>query len=135
MTAPVPALRWTPPLDAQALTGVLEKVRQWTPFDGGALLDDIATALDDVAPSGAGLEGLAQRLHEHLTRLVDIAIATEAAHEDHEAGRLAQRARALHAERTPADHQSAVGHLRRMAWAANELLERLAAIGCLKEAA
>lgn len=134
MTAPT-ALRWMPPLDAQALTEVLAKVRRWTPFDGGALLDDVTTAVDDVVPSGDGPEELAQRLRAHLTRLAGVAVATGVAHEDPEAGRLAQRAHDLHAVRMPVGHQSAVGYLRRMAWTANELLERLAAIGCIKEAA
>ncbi|CAM5654201.1 hypothetical protein GCM10010261_63900 [Streptomyces pilosus] len=134
MTGLIPALRWAPPLDADALTEVLAKVRQWTPFDGGALLDDVATALDDVPPGGPVLEDLTQRLRSHLARLVDIAVAAEAPHNDPEAGRLVQRARHLHAEHMPDDRQGAIGHLRRTAWTANELLERLAAIRCLTEA-
>jgi len=35
----------------------------------------------------------------------------------------------------PGDHWKAVGHLRRMGWTVNELLERLVSAKCLNEAA
>ncbi|MFF5160695.1 DUF6415 family natural product biosynthesis protein [Streptomyces sp. NPDC000348] len=97
----------------ETLTKVLEKVRRWTPFVGGALLDEVATRLDDVIPSGNDLANLAQRLHGHLIRLVNIAVAAATDSKDTEAGRLARRARDLRAESTPDDHQSADASLRR----------------------
>ncbi|MFK4123796.1 hypothetical protein ACI2LX_00195 [Streptomyces fungicidicus] len=45
-----PVRQWTPPLSGGQLTTVLDRLRVWTAFDGGALLDDVAAALDDVPP-------------------------------------------------------------------------------------
>ncbi|MFD0501927.1 hypothetical protein ACFQ0G_01315 [Streptomyces chiangmaiensis] len=45
-----PAPSWTPPLDSEALATVLAKIHKWEAFDGGALLDDVAIALDEVIP-------------------------------------------------------------------------------------
>ncbi|MFC9916306.1 DUF6415 family natural product biosynthesis protein [Streptomyces sp. NPDC127197] len=126
--------RWRPPLDPDALRTVLEKVRAWEPFDGGALLDDVAVVLDNVMPAEEYVEELAQRLRGHLMRLVDIAVAAEA-EEDKATARLIERARNVRSENMPGDHRQAVGHLRRMGWTVNELLERLVATKCLKEAA
>lgn len=134
MTAPFPALRAALPLDAKALTEVLEKVRQWNPFDGGALLDDVATALDDVPPAEEHTEELAERLRGHLMQLVTIAVAAEA-EQDTAARQLIERARTLRVEGLPGGHWKAVAHLRRMGWTANELYDWLAANRRLKEAA
>lgn len=130
---PLPVQRWTPPLDHAALETVLAKVRRWQPFDGGALLDDVATALDDVIPEEA-VEEIAQRLRGHLMQLVTIAVAGEA-EQDTAAAQLIERARMLRTDDVPGDHRKAVGHLRRMGWTASELLERLVAMKHLKEAA
>ncbi|MFF0228621.1 DUF6415 family natural product biosynthesis protein [Streptomyces sp. NPDC004629] len=133
MTVSDPA--WTPPLDAAELATVLDSIRRWRPFDGAALLDDIGEVLDNVVPAKENVRDLAEALGEHLVQLVNIAVAAEAHREDPTAGFLIQRARAVGAESLPGDHRQAVGHLRRLAWSVNELLERLAAIQCLKEAA
>ncbi|KAF3470069.1 DUF6415 family natural product biosynthesis protein [Streptomyces sp. Tu 3180] len=127
-----PVQRWTPPLDHAALGNVLAKVRRWQPFDGGALLDDVASALDDVIPEEA-VEKIAQRLRGHLMQLVTIAVATEAG-QDTAVAQLIERARALRTNDVPGDYRKAVGHLRRMGWTAGELLERLVAMKHLKEA-
>ena len=129
---PVPP--WTPPLDSTALTRVLERVQTWQVYDGDALLDDVADVLDQVAPAEEEFGELAQRLHGHLVRLVNIALAAEAG-EDAATARLIERASTVRAEELPGDRWKAIGHLRRMGWAVNELLERLVAIRCLKEAA
>ncbi|MER5222878.1 DUF6415 family natural product biosynthesis protein [Streptomyces flaveus] len=129
-----PVEKWSPPLSTEALADVLQKVRQWQPFDCGALLDDVAVVLDDVLPPEDLLDESAQRLRGHLMQLIDIAVAAEA-DEDEEASRLIERARAVRSEDMPGDHRHAVGHLRRMAWTVNELLERLVATQCLREAA
>lgn len=124
----------TPPLDRRQLTTVLDRLRGWTPFDGGALLDDVAAALDDVPPAEEDTEELAERLRGHLMRLVTIGVATEA-EEDTAAAQLIEQARTLRVEELPGGHWKAVAHLRRLGWTANELHDRLAALRCLKEAA
>lgn len=131
-TRPVPA--WTPPLDSTALHDLLERLRGWSPFDGGALLDDVAAVLDEVPPPEGDIAQLAERLSGHIARLVTISVASEA-EQDPTAAELVLRARPLHADRLPCGRQEAIAHLRRLGWTANELHDRLTAIRCLKEAA
>ncbi|MFB7739944.1 DUF6415 family natural product biosynthesis protein [Streptomyces sp. NPDC056112] len=126
---------WTPPLEADALAALLSKVQQWTPFDGDALLDDVGAVLDDVVPPKEDLDVLAQRLRGHLMQLVNIAVTSEAGDKDPEADRLIRQAHTVRAEAMPDDPRRAVGHLRRLGWTVNELLERLVAANCLREAA
>jgi hypothetical protein len=133
VTALAVVREWAP-VDEETLTTVLAKVRQWTPFDGDALLDDVGAVMDDVLPPEDDVEELAERLRGHLMQLVHIALAAEA-DEDDQAKRMILRAREVRAEDMPGDYWRAVGHLRRMAWSTNELLERLGAIRCLKELA
>ncbi|MEU5525267.1 DUF6415 family natural product biosynthesis protein [Streptomyces sp. NPDC047860] len=137
MTAPGtarPVRSWTPPLSGGELATVLNRLRGWTAFDGGALLDDVATVLDVVPPAEEDTEELAERLRGHLMQLVAIAVAAEA-EEDTAAAQLIERARALSAAALPGGRWKAVAHLRRLGWIANDLHDRLAAIRCLKEAA
>ncbi|WP_086681114.1 DUF6415 family natural product biosynthesis protein [Streptomyces pseudogriseolus] len=129
-----PVRPWTPPLSGGELTTVLDRLRGWTAFDGGALLDDVATALDDVPPAEEHTEELAERLRGHLMQLVTIAVAAEA-EQDTAARQLIERARTLRAEDLPGGHWKAVAHLRRMGWTTNELYDWLAANRRLKEAA
>lgn len=129
-----PAQPWEPPLDRAVLETVLARVRQWQPFDGGALLDDVAATLDDVIPE-ENVEEIAQRLRGHLMQLVTIAVAAEEDQRDTTAAQLIGQARTLHADDVPGDHWKAIGYLRRMGWIVNELLERLVATRCLKEVA
>lgn len=131
LTAP----SWPAPLGPSELAGVLTKLRQWTPYDGDTVLDDVGAVLDDVLPPRDLLADLAVRLHGHLARLADIAVATEADQADLEAARLIRQARAVCAQQASVAHVPTVGQLRRLAWAVNELLERLTVIGCLREAA
>lgn len=131
LTAP----SWTPPMDSAEPADVLAGLRRWTPFDGDALFEDVGAVLDDVVPGAAELEDHAQRLRGHLMRLVDIAVAQEAGQSDPEVQRLIRQARDVRAQELPGGHMNAVGHLRRMAWSVNELLERLAALRRVKEAA
>ncbi|TWD11725.1 hypothetical protein FB570_12432 [Streptomyces sp. T12] len=132
-TRPIPA--WAAPLDSTALHDLLERVRGWQPFDGCALLDDVAAALDDVFPAEEDTAQLAERLRAHLARLATIAVASEA-EQDPTAAQLVLRARTLHADPLPCGRQeAAIAHLRRLGWTANELHDRLVAIRCLKEAA
>src|SRR5690606_29167899 len=46
-----PTRPWTPPLSGGELATVLNRLHDWNPFDGGALLDDVAVVLDDVPPA------------------------------------------------------------------------------------
>ncbi|MGV9251449.1 DUF6415 family natural product biosynthesis protein [Streptomyces sp. NPDC003697] len=121
-------------MSQEDLGRVLARVREWEPFDGGALLDDVAAALDEVMPAESYVDELAERLHGHLDQLVTIAVAAEAEHRDPEAARLIDYARVLRSQDVPGCHRRAVGHLRRIGWIANELLERLVATRCLSEA-
>ncbi|WP_369228858.1 DUF6415 family natural product biosynthesis protein [Streptomyces sp. R21] len=122
-------------MDDRALKAVLDKVREWTPYDGDALLDDVGAVLDYQLPPEELHDELAQRLRGHLMQLVDIAVGANADQDDEAANRLIQQARAVRSQEMPDDHWKAVGHLRRMAWTANELLERLVATKCLRAAA
>jgi len=112
----------------------LDRLHGWTAFDGGALLDDAATVLDDVPPAEEDTEELAERLRRHLMRLVHIAVAAET-DQIPAAARLIEQARTLRAEDLPGGRWKAVGHLRRMGWTASELLDRLVATRCLREVA
>ncbi|MFI7143150.1 DUF6415 family natural product biosynthesis protein [Streptomyces massasporeus] len=89
--------------------------------------------LDDVPPTEEATEEITERLRRHLLRLVNVAVAS-GAERDPVAARLIEQARTLRGEDLPGDHWAAVGHLRRLGWTANELLERLVAVRCLKEA-
>ncbi|MFI8860425.1 DUF6415 family natural product biosynthesis protein [Streptomyces prasinus] len=122
---------WKPPLPHDRLAAVLDRLRTWRPFDGDALLDDVAAALDDVVPAEEDLAEIAERLRGHLMRLVDIALAAEEDQRDAASAQLIEQARTLRAEEVPGDHWKAVGHLRRMGWTVSELLERLVAVRCL----
>ncbi|MEV6590961.1 DUF6415 family natural product biosynthesis protein [Streptomyces acidicola] len=126
---------WTPPLEREALATVLVKIREWQVFDGEALLDDVAVALDEVTQAEEDVEDIAWRLRGHLTRLVNIAVAAEAERRDEETARLLERARMVGSEEAPGDCREAVGYLRRMGWTANELLEQLVVTKYLKAAA
>ncbi|MFE6178808.1 DUF6415 family natural product biosynthesis protein [Streptomyces sp. NPDC056464] len=129
-----PVERWEPPLDREALTMLLAKVRTWQVFDGAALLDDVGAALDEVAPAGEDVGDLVVRLRGHLVRLVTVAVVAGEGRRDAATARLIERARTVCCEVVPGDRCGAVGHLRRMGWITNELLERLVAAKCLKEA-
>ncbi|MFI5888319.1 DUF6415 family natural product biosynthesis protein [Streptomyces sp. NPDC051554] len=135
-----PASRWTPPveattppLDSARLEAILDKVRDWQPFNGDAVLDDVGAVLDDFVLPEESLDDHAQRLRGHSMRLVDIAVAAQAERKDKAAARLIDRARAVRSEEVPGDHRQAVGHLRRMAWSVNELLDLLVELGYTKE--
>lgn len=131
---PRPVPRWTPPLDSEALASVLDRLHGWQAYDGGALLDDVAAALDEVVPAEEHMDELAQRLRGHLMQLVNIAVAAEG-EDDAATAYLIARARTVRVEELPGGHWPAVGHLRRMAWVVNELMERMVTIRCLREAA
>uniref|UniRef100_A0AAU1I9P0 DUF6415 family natural product biosynthesis protein n=1 Tax=Streptomyces sp. NBC_00180 TaxID=2903632 RepID=A0AAU1I9P0_9ACTN len=118
-----PVERRRPPLDREALTLLLGKVRTWQAFDGEALLDDVAAVLDDVIPAEEHVDELTERLLGHLMRLVTIAVAAEEEQRDAATARLKDQARTLSCEKVPGgplqgrgapapnrlDHQRAAG--------------------------
>lgn len=104
------------------------------PQNGEALLDDVAAALDEAIPAEERIDELAQRLRGHLMQLVNIAVAA-GAEDDEATAQLIAQARTIRSVRAPGDHWKAVGHLRRMGWTVNELLERLVSTKCLRETA
>ncbi|MFG2681317.1 DUF6415 family natural product biosynthesis protein [Streptomyces sp. NPDC048392] len=139
MTSPVPAPGWTHPVRAAVLPGtptglqrLLEKVQNWAPYVDGLLLDDVAAVLDDHMPGKDEVAEHAQRLRGHLTRLVNLAVASKVVQRDREVADLVERGRELRSEELPGDHGQAVGHIRRMAWTLNELLELMVKHQCLK---
>ncbi|MFE2533685.1 DUF6415 family natural product biosynthesis protein [Streptomyces sp. NPDC059371] len=117
------------------MRSLLSKIRRWQPFDGGAVLDDVSTVLDECMPSKEKVAVLAVRLRGHLSRLVEIAVASEADPADGITAQLIARARTVHCKALPDDYMAAAGRLRRTGWIVNELFERLIALGCLREAA
>ncbi|MFD6549682.1 DUF6415 family natural product biosynthesis protein [Streptomyces sp. NPDC058398] len=125
---------WTPPLDSDELHSLLVKVRRWQPFDGEAVLDDISAVLDECMPSEEQMSPLTMRLRGHLSRLAEIAVASNAAPADRITAQLVAQARTVHPMAPPDDYAAAVGQLRRTGWIVNELFERLISLGCLREA-
>ncbi|WP_224301104.1 DUF6415 family natural product biosynthesis protein [Streptomyces olivaceus] len=123
-----------PPFTEAGLRRVLEKVQRWAPYVDGLLLDDVAAVLDDYTPTEHEVEEHAQRLRGHLLRLVHLAVVSRVAETDQQTAVLVERGRTIRSEEVPTDHRRAVGHIRRMAWTLDELLERLVAHQCLTEA-
>ncbi len=128
---------WKSPLNADGLHEVLGLLRRWawTAGDSEALLDDVARALDDVAPNEEEIEDIVQRFRGHLMSLVDIAMSTQASQQSAYAGTLVQRSRAVRAVEMPGDHRRAVLHLRQMGWLVSELLDQLVALDFVEGAA
>jgi Family of unknown function (DUF6415) len=132
MTAQAPS-RWA--TDADVLANLLTRIRTWKPLDSEALLDDVASALDDVPPREEEAEEIAERLRGHLVQLVSIAVAGAADRDSRYAGALVKRARALRAVGMSGDNLRAVLHLRQLGWVTSELLDQLVALKSIKEAA
>lgn len=125
--------RWA--TDNEAVADLLARIRTWTPLDGDALLDDVASVLDDVPPSEDETEEIAERLRGHLMQLVHIATANGIEEKSAYGADLVQRARTLRVEEVPGDHRQGILHLRQLGWATNELLDQLVALKFIKEAA
>ncbi|MFD8430393.1 hypothetical protein [Streptomyces coelicoflavus] len=69
--------QWTPPLDVEGLRSVLERIKNWKPFDVEEVFDDLDTAIGDQTPPVAVTDTLVDRLRGHLKQLSDIAVADE----------------------------------------------------------
>lgn len=128
---------WTPPLDAADLTDVHGLLLRWawTARDSEALLDDVAMAMDDIAPREEDIEDFVERSRGYLMRLVNIAVSTRIWQESVYADTLIQRARTLRADEMPGDHRHAVQHLRQMGWVVSELLDQLVTLNSIEGAA
>ncbi|MFE9446457.1 DUF6415 family natural product biosynthesis protein [Streptomyces sp. NPDC006602] len=122
-----------PPCTEAGLKRVLEKIQRWAPYVDALLLDDVAAVLDDYMPGVDEVDEHAQRLRGHLMRLVNLAVTVQVDERDAQVALLVEQARTVCSEDLPGDHRRAVGHVRRMAWTLNELLERLVENQCLKE--
>ncbi|MFZ4162680.1 DUF6415 family natural product biosynthesis protein [Streptomyces griseoincarnatus] len=131
MSVPTVA-RWAPPT-VEMLTALLHAVRDWEPFDGDAVLDDIAAVLDDYTPTEYEVDEQAPRLRGHLVRLSNLAIASRIDERDERVAVLVAQGREIRSAATPSDHRRAVGYVRQMAWTLNELHELLVANQCLTE--
>ncbi|GAA2951566.1 DUF6415 family natural product biosynthesis protein [Streptomyces enissocaesilis] len=117
--------QWTPPLDAEGLRFVLERIKDWKPFDVEEVFDDLDTAIGNQPPPVATTGALIDRLRDHLKQLSDITVADDKYPPTAEMVLLVERGRPLREERTPADHQRAVGLARRLAFVASDLVEEL----------
>ena len=140
MTDTMPVPGWTHPVREAVLPGttqglerLLERVQNWAPYVDGLLLDDVAAVLDDHVPDEDEVVEHAQRLGSHLMRLVNLAVASRVNQRDREVADLVERGRELRSQELPGDHAQAVGHIRRMAWTLNELLELLVKHQCLTD--
>ncbi|MFD8263295.1 hypothetical protein ACFV19_31300 [Streptomyces griseoluteus] len=122
--------RWTPP-DVDPLA-VLEKLRQWQPFDGDAFMYVVGTVLEyelprsrwRTSPSACAASRMAW--WTSLSRLPRRTTPPPSS---------SNKARAVRAEEAPGGFWQAVGHLRRMALALETLHEHLVDAKCVKEAA
>ncbi|WP_420707248.1 MULTISPECIES: DUF6415 family natural product biosynthesis protein [unclassified Streptomyces] len=94
----------------------------------------MAAVLDAYTPTEHEVDEHAQRLRGHRMRLVALAVVSEVTERDEQTASLVERGRTIRTEEVPTDHGQAVGHILRMAWTLDELLERLVARQCLKEA-
>ncbi|MFE2046522.1 DUF6415 family natural product biosynthesis protein [Streptomyces sp. NPDC059477] len=120
-----PAEQWTPPLDADGLRRVLERFRAWKPLDIEEVFDDLDAAIGGHPPPVETTVALLDRLRGHLEQLSDIAVADGGFPPTAAMTRLAERARPLREECTPAARQQAVGLARRLAFVTADLIEEL----------
>lgn len=116
---------WTPPLDADGLRNVLERFKEWKPLDVDRIFDDLDTAIGNQPPPVATTVALVERLRNHLKQLSHIAVADQRCPPTEEMRWLFELGRPLREERTPVDHQKAVGLARRLAFVTSDLVEEL----------
>ncbi|GGV71392.1 hypothetical protein GCM10010294_30660 [Streptomyces griseoloalbus] len=126
--------QWTPPLDAEGLRSVLERIKNWKPLDVEEVFDDLDTAIGEQTPPVAVTDTLVDRLRGHLKQLSDIAVADEQYPPTAEMLQLVARGVPLREEREPADYRQAVGLARRLAFVISDLVEELIEARYIKEA-
>ncbi|MFE3473853.1 DUF6415 family natural product biosynthesis protein [Streptomyces bacillaris] len=132
--APRRAAQWTPPLDAEGLWSVLERIKNWKPLDVEEVFDDLDTAIGNHPPPVATTGALVDRLRGHLKQLSDIAVADEQYPPTTEMVQLVARGAPLRQERTPTDYRKAVSLARRLAFVTSDLVEELIEARYIKEA-
>ncbi|MFI8432607.1 DUF6415 family natural product biosynthesis protein [Streptomyces sp. NPDC079020] len=120
-----PAEKWIPPLDADGLKLVLERVRNWNPLDVEAVFDDLDTAIGNQPPPVATIPALVDQLRGHLKQLSDIILADEGYPPTPDMVRLVARGLSLRDEFMPLEYQHAVGFARRLAFTTADLNEEL----------
>lgn len=125
---------WIPPLDAEGLRSVLERLRNWNPFDVEKVFDDLDTAIGDQTPPAAVTDILVDRLRDHLKQLSAIAVADQQYPPTAEMLQLVARGVPLRVGRAPADHRQAVGLARRLAFVTSDLVDELIESRYIKEA-
>ncbi|ARF73774.1 hypothetical protein B7C62_17000 [Kitasatospora albolonga] len=123
--APRRATKWTPPLDAEGLWSVLERIKNWKPLDLEKVFDDLDTAIGNQPPPIATTGDLIDRLCGHLKQLSDIAVADKQYPPSAEMVQLVERGLPLREKCVPADYQQAVGLARRLAFVTSDLVEEL----------
>ncbi|MGW8889103.1 DUF6415 family natural product biosynthesis protein [Streptomyces sp. NPDC055749] len=119
------APQWTPPFDADGLRLILERITAWKPLDVEEIFDDLDTAIGNQLPPVAMTATLVERLRGHLKQLGDIAVADTKYPPTDEMVLLIERGLPVRDERTPTDHQQAVGLARRLAFVTSDLIEEL----------
>ncbi|MFE6252048.1 DUF6415 family natural product biosynthesis protein [Streptomyces niveus] len=140
-TSQRPVAQWQPPVEAAVLARMADLLKQVIPME--QIVDDIGDVLSNQDPRPAEFAGVAERLRADVARLITIAGSDRKARSDIQARLRVERARALSAQTLPelspetleADCRQAVGYLRRLANAADDLLEHLAEIGIVKRVA
>lgn len=117
--------QWTPPLDAEDLRSVLERIKDWKPLDVERIFDDLDTAIGNQPPQVTTAGALVDRLRSHLKQLSDIAVADEQFPPTRVMVQLVERGLPLRGERTPTAHRQVVGLARRPAFVTSDLVEEL----------
>lgn len=134
MTGVLMVRRCTVPSRAQApelLARVLRKITCWQPLDTGAVLEDVADALDEVPPAGKDRPDLMRRLHTHLEQLANLALAHGACR-DTRVKALIARSQVIRAA-APAALGPEKADLRRAGLILADLVDHLVAMRCVKE--
>ncbi|WP_327249872.1 DUF6415 family natural product biosynthesis protein [Streptomyces sp. NBC_01320] len=126
--------QWTPPLDADALVRLLDRVRAWDPLVVEAVFDDLDMAQGDQTPGADEVDELAERLRSTLKQLSAIAVADPKFPADTATLQLIDRGRSLRDEQMPRGYRPALGLARRLSWVTSDLIERLIATRQIKDA-
>lgn len=116
---------WQPPLTAEELGRVLEKMRTWQPLRLAAIFDDLDQVLGEQRPATDDLYEIGDRLRGALVRLGSIAIADPGHRPGTETLVLVEHGHALRDEDMSGTYWQNLGLARRMAWTISDLIERM----------
>ncbi|MFE4959256.1 DUF6415 family natural product biosynthesis protein [Streptomyces sp. NPDC056653] len=123
----------SPPLNADALAHLLDRVRAWDPLVVESVFDDLDLAQGDQMPGAGEVDELAQRLRSTVKQLSAIAVADPKFPADSATLQLIDRGRSLRDEQVPRDYQSTLGLARRLPWVTSDLIERLISARQIKD--